>query len=199
MPCSVLQKVVIPPSMAHGKAKNCAFLSTPYPVSLQDVTTGHNTTHQHGHLPSAKGTRWGRKPWLPTASPRANFQRRPKPHGERSSKADVQSSGTMRRPPQCYMLPPKRKRFSKQTRSANEIKRAPYFVTLYKYPSPSYSDASTRNCIDPAQDRPTGHLGVSEIKKSSHTCCYLLRPRVAWPCEWRSERILLWRQFIAKW
>lgn len=70
-------------------------------------------------------------------------------------------------------LPPKRKRFgSKQTSKINKKSTLlPYFVTLFTYPSPSYSDASTRNCIDPAKDRPTGHLGVSEIKKSSHICC----------------------------
>ena len=93
------------------KGQKIVHFCLPLPASLQclrDVTTCHNTrqllTTQHGHFLSAKGTLWGRKPWLPTASPGANFQRRPKPHGERSSKADAQSSRTMRRPPQCYCV-----------------------------------------------------------------------------------------------
>lgn len=93
------------------KGQKIVHFCLPLPASLQclrDVTTCHNTrqllTTQHGHFLSAKGTLWGRKPWLPTASPGANFQRRPKPRGERSSKADAQSSRTMRRPPQCYCV-----------------------------------------------------------------------------------------------
>ena len=179
MPCCVLQNALIPPCHME-RPKNCAFLSTPsskptMPTRCHNIViTQDNYWQLNMDIFCLRRALFGDE--------NHGCQQR---HQEPTSKdgpnrvANVVRRRMLNLHAQCgdhlsvSELPPKRKRFgSKQTSKINKKSTLlPYFVTLFKYPLPSYSDASTRNCIDPAQDSPTGHLGVSEIKKSSHICC----------------------------